>query len=205
MTGRIYENARERILDAAERLLLQRGPHQLSVDAVIKEAELSKGGFFHHFPTKDALLVALLDRLVERVTRRIEEIAAKDPEPRGARLRAQIAVGFETHGPEVDTSRALVLAFIEAASALPALAQRSRTLNAESFARDIDEGIPAGRAIMIQFALDGFWLAEALGSVSLSASQKKAFRDSLMALAQPEAGAKRLSKRVAATKKGRSQ
>lgn len=204
MTGRVYESARERILDAAERLLLQRGPHQLSVDAVITEAKLSKGGFFHHFPTKDALLHALLDRLVERTNRQINEIAAKDPEPRGSRLRAQIVLGFDVHGPEVDTSRALVLAFIEAASSLPSLAERSRAVTDQMFARDIDEGIPAGHAILIQFALDGFWLAEALGSAPLSSLQRTALRDSLMTLAQPEPSVKRRNKRGTAPKKGQS-
>jgi AcrR family transcriptional regulator len=204
VAGRIYENAKERILDAAERLLLQRGPNQLSVEALISEAGLSKGGFFHHFATKDALLLALLERLIERGMRQIEEIAAKDPEPRGARLRAQIALAFDMKGKDVDTSRALVLAFIEASGSSPALAQRSRAMNDTTFARDIDEGIPAGRAMLIQFALDGFWLGEALGSVSLTAAQKKVLRDSLLALAQPEPSLKRTSKRTAMTKKGRS-
>lgn len=204
VAGRVYENARERILDAAERVLLERGPNQLSVDALIKEAGLSKGGFFHHFATKDALLIALLDRLIERTLRQIEEIAAKDPEPRGARLRAQIALAFDSKSNEVHTSRALLLAFIEAIRSRTALAEHARRLNDLSFARDIGEDIPAGRAILIQFALDGFWMAEALGSASLSASRRKALRDSLLALAQPEAGLKRTSNRATKSKKGRS-
>jgi len=189
MAGRTYPSARERILDAAERLILKRGTSQLSVEAVITEAQLSKGGFFHHFATKDALLIAILDRLVERVTRTLEELAGQDPEPRGARLRAQIALAFDDDTVTTRAPRALLLALIEAARTQPAVARHARKMNAETFARDAAEDIPIGRAIAIQFALDGFWLAEAVGTVTLTRSQRQAFRDSLLALAQPEAGA----------------
>lgn len=205
MAPRIYENARERILDATEALLLERGHKQLSVDAVITEAGISKGGFFHHFATKDALLVALLDRLVGRVLQQIEKLAMQDPEPRGARLRAQISLAFAENNPEINTSRALMLAFIEASSSTPTVAERARAINAETFVRDIGEDIPAGRALTIQFALDGFWLAESFGSFSLSIAQKKALRDSLLALARPEASVNVPARSATKSKKGRSQ
>ena len=38
------------ILDAAFRLLASQGYGQTSVDAIIAEAGLSKGAFYHHFP-----------------------------------------------------------------------------------------------------------------------------------------------------------
>jgi TetR/AcrR family transcriptional repressor of nem operon len=53
---------RERILDAAQRLVLEHGFAGTSVDAVLAAASATKGGFFHHFPSKDALGRALLER-----------------------------------------------------------------------------------------------------------------------------------------------
>jgi TetR/AcrR family transcriptional regulator, transcriptional repressor for nem operon len=53
---------RERILDAAQRLVLERGFAATSVDAVLAEAPATKGGFFHHFPSKNDLGRALLER-----------------------------------------------------------------------------------------------------------------------------------------------
>jgi TetR/AcrR family transcriptional regulator, transcriptional repressor for nem operon len=53
---------RERILDAAQRLVLEHGFAGTSVDAVLAEASATKGGFFHHFPSKNALGRALLER-----------------------------------------------------------------------------------------------------------------------------------------------
>jgi AcrR family transcriptional regulator len=40
-------------------VILRDGPHGVSVDAVLAESAMSKGGFFHHFPTKAAVLGGL--------------------------------------------------------------------------------------------------------------------------------------------------
>lgn len=53
---------RKRILDAAERLVIDGGFAATSVDAVIAASRASKGAFFHHFPSKTALAQALVER-----------------------------------------------------------------------------------------------------------------------------------------------
>jgi TetR/AcrR family transcriptional regulator, transcriptional repressor for nem operon len=55
---------RTRILDAAESLALAQGFAGTSVDEVIAAAETTKGGFFHHFASKQALAHALVERYV---------------------------------------------------------------------------------------------------------------------------------------------
>ncbi|KYF62875.1 TetR family transcriptional regulator [Sorangium cellulosum] len=202
MATRTYPSARDRILDAAERLVVSRGVNSLTIEAVITEAQISKGGFFHHFATKDALLTAIIDRLSKRMADDAEERAARDPEPRGARLRAQIALAFDAEKGETAAPRALLLALIEAVGAQPEMARHIGKLNAEAFARDVAEDISEGRAIAIQLALDGFWLSEALGTAALTEGQMQALRDALLALAQPEAGAGRGPGRPRAPRKG---
>ena len=54
--------ARDRLLDAAEALVLRHGFAATTVDAVLAVAGASKGGFFHHFPTKAHLGRALVER-----------------------------------------------------------------------------------------------------------------------------------------------
>jgi TetR/AcrR family transcriptional repressor of nem operon len=54
--------ARERILDAAHELVLMHGFSATTVDAVLRAAGASKGAFFHHFPSKRALGLALVER-----------------------------------------------------------------------------------------------------------------------------------------------
>ena len=55
-------STRERLLDSAQRLVLDQGFSATSVDQVIEEATSSKGAFFHHFPTKHDLGRALVAR-----------------------------------------------------------------------------------------------------------------------------------------------
>ena len=68
--------SRERILDAAQRLVLERGFAATSVDAVIAAAQASKGGFFHHFRSKNELGLALLERYAAADGRLLEEFMA---------------------------------------------------------------------------------------------------------------------------------
>jgi TetR/AcrR family transcriptional regulator, transcriptional repressor for nem operon len=50
--------AREKLLQAALKLIRTRGYSATSVDDLCKEAAVTKGAFFHHFPSKDALAVS---------------------------------------------------------------------------------------------------------------------------------------------------
>lgn len=78
-------NAQHRILEAAERLLLQEGFHGVSVDRIIAAAGVSKGSFFYHFPTKDSLPAALLQGFLDRqgtaMTALTEEAKATTADP----------------------------------------------------------------------------------------------------------------------------
>lgn len=68
---------RERILDAAQRLVLERGFAATSVDAILSEASATKGGFFHHFHSKNDLGRALLERYAAADRRLLEEFMAE--------------------------------------------------------------------------------------------------------------------------------
>lgn len=64
--------SRERILESARELILNRGYSAMTVDAVCQSAGITKGGFFHHFPSKDALGEAVLAKFWRDVEDRQE-------------------------------------------------------------------------------------------------------------------------------------
>jgi AcrR family transcriptional regulator len=56
------ERSRQQILDAALKLFSHRGYGATSVRDIAEEAGLSKGNVYHHFPDKETIFRALLDR-----------------------------------------------------------------------------------------------------------------------------------------------
>ncbi len=56
------EKSRQHILDAALRLFSHRGYGATSVRDIAEAAKVSKGNVYHHFPDKEAIFRALLDR-----------------------------------------------------------------------------------------------------------------------------------------------
>jgi len=66
------EKTRERILGAAQALILDHGYGATTVDAVVTRAGITKGAFFHHFGSKSDLARALLDRYALMVAQHFE-------------------------------------------------------------------------------------------------------------------------------------
>jgi len=59
------ETTRNRILDSAQAMILERGYAGMSVDALISGLGLTKGAFFHHFKSKDDLAQTLIRRYAD--------------------------------------------------------------------------------------------------------------------------------------------
>ena len=56
---------KNRLMDIAERLILENGFAAMSLEQVIREAGITKGGFFYHYESKNALVYALMQRYRE--------------------------------------------------------------------------------------------------------------------------------------------
>lgn len=68
----------DEILDVAQRLFMERGYDATPIQAIIDEIGIAKGTFYHHYPSKPALLDALVARIVEQSLAVAEPIVA-DP------------------------------------------------------------------------------------------------------------------------------
>jgi AcrR family transcriptional regulator len=70
-------NARERILDSAYELFSRRGVRGVGVDEIIDRAAVAKATLYRHFPSKDALVLAFLERREQLWTREFVEAGAR--------------------------------------------------------------------------------------------------------------------------------
>jgi AcrR family transcriptional regulator len=84
----------EAILAAAETVVAEDGAGHLTLDAVAARARLSKGGVLYNFPTKQALVGAMLTRLIARFDAARARAAARIAPGPNAALRAYIAASL---------------------------------------------------------------------------------------------------------------
>jgi AcrR family transcriptional regulator len=75
--SRVRRDARERILETAYELFSRRGVRGVGVDEVIAHAGVAKATLYAHFPSKDALVLAFLERREQRWTFAFVETEAR--------------------------------------------------------------------------------------------------------------------------------
>ena len=80
MVAKQAEETRQKILEAAQKEIHQRGYNAVSVADIVRASDLTKGGFYHHFASKEDLAKVLVrDVLREGVRRRwLEPLTGKD-------------------------------------------------------------------------------------------------------------------------------
>jgi AcrR family transcriptional regulator len=80
-----------KLLDAAIECLVEIGFAKTSTQEIARRAGVSRGAQLHHFPTKESLVIAAVEHLVDR---RLDEILATDPDPeRGVEVLSEAFSG----------------------------------------------------------------------------------------------------------------
>jgi TetR/AcrR family transcriptional repressor of nem operon len=95
MMAKRGEATRQKILDAAQAIILEHGYSAASVDRVLDKTGLTKGAFFYHYKTKNELIRALIDRYAASEERILDgSLARADTLSRDPLQRLLIALGF---------------------------------------------------------------------------------------------------------------
>ena len=71
------DTTRHRLIDAASHQFAHRPYSMVSLDDILAEAELTKGAMYFHFPSKQALAVAIIDDLAEMSRAAVTELLAR--------------------------------------------------------------------------------------------------------------------------------
>lgn len=91
----IGEPTRERLLEAAVEVFATKGYYEAAVDEIVQRSNTSKGSVYFHFPSKEALFLAVVDHLGDRLIQRVERGIAHVTDPQ-QRLEMALSTTVET-------------------------------------------------------------------------------------------------------------
>jgi len=116
------KSTREKLLEAAEELILQDGYSATRVDEVIQRAGVSKGSFYHLFDSKEAMALATLDHYYsDRVARLGDGAYSRQEDP--LLLAEEFLAHAERLAPELWARGCLLAVFtVDASESSPAIA-----------------------------------------------------------------------------------
>lgn len=163
------EVARTKLLEAAARLIQHEGAASLTLAAVAREAQVSKGALTHHFPSKEALIRELLEVLLTGFEQQLE--TSRLPYP----------VAYVRQGVS-DGTQGLAAGLLTALALYPAALEVAR-----QHAQRWQEQTPGLDATIARLATDGLWLGEVLGLPALPPVRKEALLKRLEELAGSQA------------------
>ncbi len=92
------EETRSKIIESAIKLFSSRGFNTASVDDICADAGISKGAFYHHFESKQALFLALLDGWLKIIDNAIEASKDKSAPETFMQMTEAFPYIFETAG-----------------------------------------------------------------------------------------------------------
>lgn len=92
MTTNDAPSARERLIDTSYELFTRRGICDVGIDEVVDKASVAKATLYRHFPSKDDLVLAFLDRRAEVWT---NEVIDRQPRERADNPKEQLVALFD--------------------------------------------------------------------------------------------------------------
>ncbi len=93
------KSRRQRLLDAALTVFTEQGYNATPIDDIARASDTSKGGVYFHFPSKQALFLALLDESSAALLEKVEAAMAHEPDPllRGEAALRAVITSFAEH------------------------------------------------------------------------------------------------------------
>ncbi len=152
-------NSRERILDAAEVVVIERGVTDMTLDAVALKAKVSKGGLLYHFPSKDAMVEGMVLRIASIVQHRFGTELAREPEGRGRHARTLLRLMTDPKDSLFPRLQRVAAPLLAAMASNPKLLDPMRQFFKSVHEGMLKDGLPSDRSWLVLAALDGlkFW------------------------------------------------
>ena len=132
-----------RILEAAVDVLADRGYHDANVDDIVKKSGSSKGGFYFHFPSKERMVIALMEQQSAKLVEKVEISIAgyADPEQR---LQIAIETLIRTFSKRKKIARILLINVVGNGKIMDSKFLHVRERFANLICRELDNAVKEG-------------------------------------------------------------
>jgi AcrR family transcriptional regulator len=156
--------SKNRLLDAAENVILRDGVSHLTLDAVAAETGMSKGGVLYHFPSKDDLIRGMIRRLHGEFDAEVRRLIADDPCPTGRTVRAVLNANF----PPAPSERTVRIDRIAAGLLAAVATNRDLLEDMKEYTERMEQemmrdGLDPITAMVVHMAADGIWMSSLFG------------------------------------------
>lgn len=88
------EATRRRLLEAAVRVFAQKGYYGATVDDIVAECGSSKGSFYFHFESKEALFLTLVESFAAMLADEVDRAVRSSPGGGAARIEEAVRAGL---------------------------------------------------------------------------------------------------------------
>jgi AcrR family transcriptional regulator len=174
-------STREAVLRAASRVVVEEGVSGMTLEAVAREAGISKGGLLYHFPSKVALIGGMIGRLIEDFEDALgRELGTAKGGGSGRWSRAYARASFTENRWYLQVSAGLLAAVAEDPALLDPL--RKRYEDGQRWAER--DGIDPAMATLVRLAADGLFFAELLGFAPPEGALRARVLEALLALTE---------------------
>ncbi|HEU0123053.1 MAG TPA: TetR/AcrR family transcriptional regulator [Bryobacteraceae bacterium] len=145
------ERTKESVLEAAERLIAEKGIQALTLEEVAAGAGVSKGGLLHHYASKSALVSGLAQRMIVLHEQEIEEYRKKDPASPGSYTRAYLRANLNC----VDECTQVCAAMTAESRNFPAMRELFKRYTLVCQERLENDGLDPVTASIVRYAVEG--------------------------------------------------
>jgi AcrR family transcriptional regulator len=149
------KSRRQRLLDAALTVFTESGYKDTAVDEVAKASATSKGGLYFHFPSKQALFLALLDESATALLNRVEQAMAEESDPL-ARGEAALRAVLSAFGEHRLLARLLLIEAVGAGKEFDARLNELHTAFARLIAGCLEEAVAQGKIAPLDAEIAAF-------------------------------------------------
>jgi AcrR family transcriptional regulator len=173
--GQISTKTKNLILSAACRVILDKGAAALTLEAVAKEAGISKGGLLYHFPSKDLLIEGMIKYQIDGMEAMLEQEMSRNG---GNFLLAYVQVCIKQDIEQNRIAQSLFAAIASNIELLKPLEMRY----VEWQNRAIAAAPSPETGTLVRLAMDGLWISDLLNLAPPQEEMRKKLTDTILLL-----------------------